>query len=276
MSGGENAPRLVDKRRTHASSDLINVSRQPAIFRSHRRRTVLCAPHLSARSTAPGIGFNAGANARASLVLPVPERPPMATNFGAGGVMACRAKSKYARAARAMESRSDAFAALQAGGGNPGADRCAHRQEERQRRQCLEVLDPPRLRQVAVEHYIGGMCESALQKVHQQKREVVKDIAGRDNVAEFDGVKQNRLAVDQRDIAEMKVAMDAPDKAAARALVKQRDDALIGLAAFDPRALRSRRPERCRDIVRRLRRARRCSRRAPRSIFRRPPAAVLA
>ncbi len=44
--------------------------------------------------TAPGIGPICGASARASRVLPVPERPPMAMNFGFGGAIARSAKAK--------------------------------------------------------------------------------------------------------------------------------------------------------------------------------------
>src|SRR5258707_768650 len=38
--------------------------------------------------TAPGIGAMCGASARASRVLPVPDRPPTAMNFGGGAALA--------------------------------------------------------------------------------------------------------------------------------------------------------------------------------------------
>ena len=76
-------------------------------------------------------------------------------------------------------------------------------------------------REVAVEHDIRRQRQAALEQVHQQEGEVVENVARSNDVAEFDGIEQNRLAVDQHDIAEMKVAMDAANEAAPAALAQQ-------------------------------------------------------
>ena len=70
-----------------------------------------------------------------------------------------------------------------------------------------------RLREIAVEHHIRGGREIAGDEIHQQKGQVVQDIAGGDHRVELDGVEQDRLAVDECDIAEMQVAMQAANKA---------------------------------------------------------------
>ena len=55
----------------------------------------------------------------------------------------------------------------------------------------------------------------------KQEGEIVEHVAGRDDVGEFDGVEQHRFAVDQRDVAEMKVAVNAADEATPAALSQQ-------------------------------------------------------
>src|SRR4029077_8115704 len=85
--------------------------------------------------------------------------------------------------------------------------------------------------------------ESALEEVHQQEGEVIEDVARRDDVAEFDGVEEHRSAIDQDDIAEMKIAVDAADKPAAAALGKEGDDAVIGGAAHSRERVDLRRRE---------------------------------
>ncbi len=78
------------------------------------------------------------------------------------------------------------------------------------------------------------MRQAALEEVHEQKGEIVEDIAGADQRAEFDGVEQDRSALDHRDIAEMKIAMDAPDETAPAALDQEGPDAPIDGAARAP------------------------------------------
>ena len=73
---------------------------------------------------------------------------------------------------------------------------------------------------------LAACSQPALEQIHQQEGEIVEHVARGDDRAELDGVEQHRLAVDQHDIAEMQVAVDAPDQAAPAALAQQRHDAL--------------------------------------------------
>ena len=59
--------------------------------------------------------------------------------------------------------------------------------------------------------------QPALGQVHQQEGEIVEHVARRDQRAELDGVEQHRPAVDQHDVAEMQIAVNAADQAALRA-----------------------------------------------------------
>ena len=113
-------------------------------------------------------------------------------------------------------------------GGHLGADGGAHRQKERQREQRVEIFRPLRYLEIAIEHDVRRSAEPALDQVHEQEGEVVEDIAGRDEIAELDGVEQHRPAVDQDDVAEMQIAMDTTDEATPAALDQQRMNAPIG------------------------------------------------
>ena len=95
--------------------------------------------------------------------------------------------------------------------GDLGADRRAQRQEQRQRGERIEILHPPRLAEIAIEHDIGRWRQPALDQVHQQEGEIVEHVAGGDLGIEFDGVEQHRRAVEQNDIAEMQIAVAARD-----------------------------------------------------------------
>ena len=77
-----------------------------------------------------------------------------------------------------------------------------------------------RFGKVAVEHDIGRLRQLALEEVHQQKGEIVEHVARADDGAEFDGIEQDRLAVDQHDIAEVKIAVDAANEPAPAALAQ--------------------------------------------------------
>ena len=94
--------------------------------------------------------------------------------------------------------------------GHLGADRRPQRQEQRQRGERIEILGPPRLVEIAIEHDIGRWPQPALDQVHQQEGEIVEHVAGGDLGIEFDGVEQHRRAVEQDDIAEMQIAVAAP------------------------------------------------------------------
>jgi len=64
---------------------------------------------------------------------------------------------------------------------------------------------PRRFPEIAVEDLVAGAPQAALSRsiTEGQGR---KHVAGRDGIVEFHRVEQNRLAVDQGDIAKMKVA----------------------------------------------------------------------
>ena len=95
----------------------------------------------------------------------------------------------------------------------------------------VEVFRPLRDLEIAIEHDVRRSAEPALDQVHEQKGEIVEDVAGRDQIAELDGVEQHRPAVDQDDVAEMQIAMDTTDEATPAALDQQRMNAPIGGAA---------------------------------------------
>src|SRR5208282_6743312 len=106
-----------------------------------------------------------------------------------------------------------------------------HREKERQCRKRIEIFDPACCGEVAVEHDICGLRQTTFQQVHQQEGEIVEHVAGGDDLAELDGVEQNRFAVDQHDVAKMKIAVDTSYEAAPAALAQQRNDPFIGGAA---------------------------------------------
>ena len=70
--------------------------------------------------------------------------------------------------------------------------------------------------------------KSALDQVHQQEGEVVKQVAGGEDRIEFESVESDRLAVENGDIAEMKVAVAAADQALCAARGEQRTQPTIG------------------------------------------------
>ena len=175
--------------------------------------------------------MRSGASARASTDLPVPERPPIATRVGGGGAMRAAASSKYVVADFSIASAIGLRCDRGAGGRHLGADRRAHGHQERQRRQRVEVLGAPGLGEIAVEHDIGRRLQASLDEVHQQEGEVVEHVAGGDERIEFEGIERHRPAVDERDIAEMQVAVSAADEAARSARQQQRPNARKRLPA---------------------------------------------
>ena len=70
--------------------------------------------------------------------------------------------------------------------------------------------------------------QAALDQVHQQEGEVVKQVAGGEDRIKFESVECDRLAVENGDIAEMKVAMAAADQALRAARSEQRTQPTIG------------------------------------------------
>src|SRR5690242_14706113 len=112
-----------------------------------------------------------------------------------------------------------------------GADRGAHRNEQRKGGESVKVVDALRLDQIAVEHDVCGCPESALDQIHQQKSQVVEYVACCDAIVEFDRVEQDGLAVDQRHITEVQVAVTAAHQTRALAGLQQRFDAIKCVAS---------------------------------------------
>ena len=173
--------------------------------------------------TAPGIGSTSGASIRASLRLAGAGEAADGDECRRGRRDRAHARSRNRRApcARSLPARASLARSIR-GGGDLGADRRAHRQEERQRRSASRSSTRRVCGEIAVEHDIRGRRQSALEQVHQQESQIVEHVAGGDDVAELDGVEQNRLAVDQHDVAEMKIAVNAADETAAAPLAQQR------------------------------------------------------
>ena len=67
-----------------------------------------------------------------------------------------------------------------------------------------------------------ALTEVALDQIHQQEREIVQHVAGCDQRIELDRVERDRLAVDQRDVAEMQIAVAAQDPSGRAAPHEQR------------------------------------------------------
>ena len=78
---------------------------------------------------------------------------------------------------------------------------------------------------------LAGAASPRSLEIHQQKGEIVENVAGRDQRAELDRIEQHRPAFEQNDVAEMEIAVNAPRQAAAAALDQQRPNARIGGAA---------------------------------------------
>ena len=138
---------------------------------------------------------------------------------------------------------------LELRGRHLGPDRRAHGQVERQRRQRIEIFSSPGFGKVTVECDAGGFAQPAFDQVHQQEGEIVEHVAGADQLAEFDSIEQHRLAIDQRDVAEMQVAVDTADEPVCAARFEQRPDAGVSLAS----CLRERLDLLCRKHIGRFR-----------------------
>ena len=54
--------------------------------------------------------------------------------------------------------------------------------------------------------------QAAPPQVHEQEREVVEDVDARDFIVELDRVEKRRLAVDEHDVTQVKIAVTLPDK----------------------------------------------------------------
>ena len=82
--------------------------------------------------------------------------------------------------------------------------------------------------EVAVQRPIGKIAEPAVLEIHQQKGKVVKQVTGGENRIEFESVECDRIAVENGDIAEMKVAVAAADQTLRAACGEQGTKPAIG------------------------------------------------
>ena len=92
---------------------------------------------------------------------------------------------------------------LRGGGGHMGPDRGPTRQEERERPQP-EIAGPL---EIPVEQRIPKRVETVPVEVHQEKGEIEVDVDAAEVLVEFDGVEQQRYAVDDADIVQMEIAV---------------------------------------------------------------------
>ena len=79
-------------------------------------------------------------------------------------------------------------------------------------------------RQIARQQQVGGGAQVALPEIHQREGEIVENVAGGDVGIEFDRVEQHRLAVDDRDVAQVQIAVAAAHVALLAARDEQRPD----------------------------------------------------
>ena len=175
-----------------------------------------------------------GASSWASVLLPLPENPPIATRRVGRGARKSSVAAKNRRASRLRASRA-------AGSSIPKAAvtraRIAARRARnmRQGRQCFQLpLDIGAAPQIAVQKKIGVGMQIPLPKIHQDEGEVVERIDGRHRIVELDGVEENRPAVQQNDVAQMHVAMAEANLALPFARPEQRRVPCIGLHELRP------------------------------------------
>ena len=65
---------------------------------------------------------------------------------------------------------------------------------------------------VIIKHLVCRSGEATFHQVHQQKRKIVQDIARCNYRIELDRIERDRLAIQHRNIAEMKVTMPSLDE----------------------------------------------------------------
>src|SRR5262249_50876755 len=92
----------------------------------------------------------------------------------------------------------------------------------------IEIFDALGLDEVTVEDGVGRGIEPALDQIHEQEGEIVQHVARRDERAELDGVEWHRPSIEKDDVAEMQVAMEAPNQASVSACDEERAKAGMG------------------------------------------------
>jgi hypothetical protein len=63
-----------------------------------------------------------------------------------------------------------------------------------------------------------------MDQIHQQKRDIVKDVDAGECIAEFNTIKQRRTAFEETDITKMEVPVGTPDPSFFPAGIKESSD----------------------------------------------------
>ena len=95
-------------------------------------------------------------------------------------------------------------------------------EEQRQAGEALDLAADGLEGDVGVEHDVGRLPVAARVEVHQQEGEIVEHVDGGQRLAELERVEGNRNAVDEHDVAEVKIAVAAAHAAGIAALGEQR------------------------------------------------------
>ncbi len=116
----------------------------------------------------------------------------------------------------------------------------ARHDKKRQQREPGNVSGVP---EVIVEHPVGVTPEPAVVQVHQQKGEVVPDVADGETVVEFDSIEDHRAPADQADVAQMQIAVQVTHESVFSAPLEKvhvprqcglgKRDQIIGLGRFE-------------------------------------------
>lgn len=106
--------------------------------------------------------------------------------------------------------------------GDLGPDCGTQGKKEWKQRKALElnfqiIADP----QIAVEQQIRVAPQSACPKIHQKERKIIKHVASRDPLVEIDSIEQDRLPLNEGNVAQMKITMAAANLAMFLALLQQ-------------------------------------------------------
>jgi hypothetical protein len=144
---------------------------------------------------APAPGPMRGASAAATVDLPDPERPPMATSAAGSGV-----------------------ALLDRGRRDMRADGGAQRHEEGQERQGGLVAAEV---EIVVHDEIGFRLQAAVHEVHEEEGEIVEEVDRGDRVIELYAVKEDGPPILEEDVAQVQIAVRPAHEAAEAARVEQ-------------------------------------------------------
>ena len=98
-----------------------------------------------------------------------------------------------------------------------GAHACAQGEKQRHESQSADIA---RDIEIAIVNTVGGSLFSNPPQIHQQKGEIVEHVDAGQVVVEFQAIEQNRIALEQADIAQMQVAVTVPQPACLRARVE--------------------------------------------------------